>query len=47
MINKEYAKLLQWMLDLVGRNNYEDLSSFDPYKYDVFNEYITMHGRSN
>ncbi len=47
MINKEHAKTMLWMLDLVGTNNYEELTSFDPYKYDVFNEYITMHGKSD
>ena len=47
MINKQHAKILQWILDLVGTNNYKELDSFDPYGYDAFNEYITINGKSN
>lgn len=43
MINKEYGGLLVWMLDVIGFENYEDIKNFDPYKYDVFNEYITKN----
>jgi len=43
MINKEYGGLLLWMLDLMDVK-YEDAEKFDPYKYDVFNTYITKYG---
>lgn len=44
MINKQYGGLLIWMLDIIGFENYEDIKNFDPYKYDVFNEYTTRNG---
>ena len=43
LINKEYGGIIQWILDIVGLK-YEDMKNFDPYKYNVFNEYITRNG---
>ncbi len=43
VLNKDKAGLMMWMMDIVGLK-YKDMVKFDPYKYDAFNEYITMYG---
>lgn len=43
-VKEEYGALLRWLLDLIGYEDWEDISDFRPNNYDTYSEYITMYG---
>lgn len=42
-VKRAKAGLLLWLLDIVGFEDYQEMKKFDPYDYDLFNEYITTY----
>lgn len=45
VVRKNKGALLKWLLDIIGYEDWEDLTGikFDPTKYDTYSEYVTLN----
>lgn len=42
-VREEKAKLLRWLLKTIGYNKWSDMGGWDPTKYPIYSEYVTMN----